>query len=195
MQFLGFAGTTSAVSGEDTLFLGQMCFVGARASLRNYLSRGGDNRMSTLDIYHVSPVWLQNLAVTAKGWSLARKRYKNSNDLVREYMLELSASEAEVLTEQTRRLRELLEEAYHEVPYYRQVLEPWKNRLGSMSLDDFTELPILEKSVLRSRVAEFQNMSRIRRFGSTRVQTSGTTGTPISFDYDWESVRHNFALR
>ena len=106
---------------------------------------------------------------------------------------------AEVLTGaaleqlQSRRLRELLEYAYANVPYTRRVMEA----AGVLPSDirkpsDLSRLPILRKADMRQN----RDALRSRVAGKlTPFSTGGSTGEPLLFDLPQERIASHIACR
>jgi len=105
----------------------------------------------------------------------------------------LSLSAEEVRAKQWTKLKILLEHAYKEVPYYRQLwdeidLPPSKIN----SLDDFEKLPILTKDIVRK---EYNNLIASNLIGKTETKaTGGSTGQPFSYEYTYESHKRREAI-
>jgi phenylacetate-CoA ligase len=146
-------------------------------------------------LYAVLPVPLQNVAVSLQGWRFARERY---GKIYQKYLDELMRSQwlshEEFREMQTNQLRSLLKEAVDNVPYYQRALSNISKKIDSISLDSIGEIPILEKFVLRTQTREFTNEQRLK-YGYSRVQTSGTSGSPLSIPQDSYSIKHNVAFR
>lgn len=150
--------------------------------------------MSMADnIYASSPIWLQNLFVSVRGWQYRHRRgddraiRKNLNFLLQSQ----EWSEEQFLEYQTQGLRNILRVAFENVPYYVEM----QRHLGLQPEDfkspgDIRHLPILEKSILRGNEQALLNQSFDLRKCSHGF-TSGTTGTPINV---YES-RESFSRR
>jgi len=105
----------------------------------------------------------------------------------------LSLSSEEVREKQWEKLKVLLEHAYEQVPYYRQLwdglgLPPSKIN----SLDDFSKLPILTKDIVRQ---EYDNLIAANYRGKSKTKsTGGSTGQPFSYEYTYESHKKREAI-
>lgn len=146
-------------------------------------------------IYAGMPVSLQNLVVSVKGWTLKRKRYggkyhQHLNNLMRSQWF----SAEEFRDMQLRELRKLIREAAENTVYYHKTLGHLLGGLESLTLENIADLPLLEKSVLRTRTWDFVNKERLR-YGYVESHTSGTSGSPLVMPYDFESGHHNEAFR
>lgn len=151
--------------------------------------------MSRLEaIYRQLPDWLQDVAVTVQGALYHRQRFGGA--FREEYNLLTAierASPLQLELLQVARLRRMLVHAATTVPYYQARIEPghWdKIRAGDWSA--FLELPITEKSSLRSAVGSFFSGGKVRS-NWIRWNTSGTTGTPLELYYDPEAVSRQYA--
>lgn len=145
-------------------------------------------------LYRYSPVWLQNLMVTAYGFMTYSQRY--GGNFLR-YVSELEESQwfsRKKLEEiQEKRTRIMIEHVYENVPYYRNLF----NKRGLLPkdikyVDNLKKIPILEKQTLRERRNEFiaQNISRRKLIP---YPTGGTTGTPLTIYTTKDAIQYNFA--
>jgi len=146
-------------------------------------------------IHRYSPVPLQHLLASAQGYAWTRRRY---NAAFRRYLSRLMASQwfspAEFLELQTHELRRLLRQALAQVPYYQHSLAPYRDSVERFTLADLAHLPIVTKDELRRHRDEFLDRDRLR-FGAAEGHTSGTSGAPLIWSYDWDSMRRNLAFR
>ncbi len=150
-------------------------------------------------IYAKSPLWLQNIMSSAKGWEF---RYRRVNDRIMRRQLEFLLdseywSPEEYRDYQREQLRQLLRIAFNNVPYYKEL----RKGLGCEPEDfkdpeDIRLLPILEKSEVRGKEYLFLNTS-IDLKKCSKGFTSGTTGTPIHLYETQEafSRRWGFVVR
>lgn len=128
-----------------------------------------------LPLYHRLPAPARDVAVSLRGWPLARLR---SSAWVRAEVAlgaHLERDAAAAAATAAERLRGILVHAAGMVPYYSRLfaergLDP--SRLGPA---DLARLPLLERPVLRARWAEFQSRAVLDRTAIV-TSTSGTTG-------------------
>lgn len=141
-------------------------------------------------VYERSPVWLQNLLVSAYGLRLRRLRY---GSVGRRTLARLRQSqwmsEKEVRDHQLSGLAEVAAAA-SDVPFYRQ-------RSGKVvqidSFETLRELPILTKSDVQRAGRELIS-DRYRRRRLAEVHTGGTTGKPLAIFCDGPTLQRNYAF-
>ena len=134
-------------------------------------------------VYSHSPVWVQNVLVSLRGWEY---RHVRSNDiLIRQQASFLEKSEQWSADDfdkyQTEQMRFLLSVAFEHVPWYREL----KRQMGCnvedfRTVEDLRLLPLLNKSQVRGQEHLFVNES-VNLGKASRGFTSGTTGTPINY--------------
>jgi phenylacetate-CoA ligase len=122
------------------------------------------------------------MGLVAAAHRATRPRYWRAVRQRRRFLLESEGWSADRLRDyQWRRLRDLLEHAWQNVPYYRQNLgaEPGDIR----DWDDFRRLPTLSKHDLQEHGERLiaTDVAPERRAYAT---TGGSTGTPVGFWYD-----------
>jgi phenylacetate-CoA ligase len=93
-------------------------------------------------------------------------------------------SAEELVRYQEQRLRQIIDQAYYRVPFYRDLFHRLKLRPDDLrTLTDLQKLPVLSKATLRAEFQRLQATNR-RRYRPRRCQTSGTTGEPLRFLLD-----------
>lgn len=146
---------------------------------------------AALRAYARSPVWLQNLALSAYGLHLRRLRYGSTG---REVLGRLRQSQwasiADVEAMQRAALREVVAAAARDVPLYRERgLRP----LGARALEDLESVATLVKSDVqgagRNCIAD-----RYRGRRLNEVHTGGTTGKPLAIFCDAATLQRNYAF-
>jgi phenylacetate-CoA ligase len=136
-------------------------------------------------LYNNSPIWLQNIMVSIKGGEYRYRRVKQR--IMAEQLAFLLESEHwntdQIRTYQGQQLRKLLQIAFKQVPYYRELRKNLGCKVEDFQLpEDIKQLPILEKSQLRGQEQLFINEA-IDLKKCTKGFTSGTTGTPLNLYY------------
>ncbi len=146
-------------------------------------------------LYDRAPVAVQNLMASVQGYRWARRRY---NRQFKRYLSSLMSSQWSSSQEfeqlQTQQLRSLVKEALENVPHYKASLRPFAGRVDGLRLADLADLPFIDKAQIRSALESFLNRSRLS-YGYCEGHTSGTSGAPMVWPYDWDSWRQTFALR
>lgn len=148
------------------------------------------------NLYYKSPVFLQNMAVTGFGYRLKKERYGKSSD---RYLQDLEKSERlnenEMQAQQCARFLKILRHCLTTVPYYKK----WLKRENA-TLDDFTSVsdlkyfPVTDKEMLRSNSKQFLSDNFRSAKDLIRVDTSGTTGTPVSIYCNRDGRTHHYAF-
>jgi phenylacetate-CoA ligase len=146
-------------------------------------------------IYVIMPVCIQSLMMGAKGWSLNRKRYGKRFHWYLDNLMRTQWFSAQQFHDlQVTELRKLVKEVSEHVPYYREKLSRFAGRIDKMSLEDLKELPFLDTSALRTNTKHFLNRQRLR-YGHEQGHTSGSSGSPLVWPYDMDSMNLNLAFR
>ncbi len=115
------------------------------------------------------------------------------------YLSELEKSQwwstSDLLAMQDEKLHKLIEHAYQNVPYYREVMDQNKLRPNDIrKSDDLQKLPILTREIVRLRAEDLR--ARDNHFRKSRIKsTGGTTGEPLQYLIDWDSWSHITACR
>lgn len=140
-------------------------------------------------IYDVSPVWMQQIGVSAYGIAWRRRRYGGRfQQAVCEFISREEYSQAEWHSYQTRQLRQLLAHSLAFAPHYREAFSSVGfsvKDLGQFELDDLRRLPLLEKETIRAEPAQFLARNVSERQLHTYL-TSGSTGTPLAIKFSSE---------
>lgn len=151
--------------------------------------------MSARSFYDHSPVFLQNLLTSVYGYQLHVLRYGGKYQQYLEQLEESQWWSGEQLRElQFELLQRLLFHAYDHVAFYRERFrEAGFHPRDLKSIDDLQRLPILTREDI------LQNAERMvaDNYPHSRLHqhfTSGTTGTPLRFYEDKDTVRRNYAF-
>ena len=141
-------------------------------------------------IYDHSPVLLQHLYTTPYGLQKRLGRYGGADyERYRRLFAESQSwSTAELRAYQDERLREVVAQAYEQVPFYRRRLDGLKLRPHDIrTVDDLRKLPLLTKDDIRGAGADMVARGYPRRKALV-ASTSGSTGYPLTL---WRSRRSN----
>ena len=95
-------------------------------------------------------------------------------------------SEEKIAEYQAAQLRNLLVHAGEHVPYYRELFRKLGfDPRGVTSRKDVEELPLLTRDIVRERYADLLDPTSVGK--NLKKGTSGSTGTPLKFEYSQES--------
>lgn len=144
-------------------------------------------------IYYHSPVWLQNLLVSAYGYRLYRKRYTGVFHEIRALLREARAWDRQQIEAwQSEKLHNMIRHCRQTVPYYQQLFADYGLHENDFtSVKDVQKLPILSKATLRENNDAFRSSSG----KAYMVQhTSGSTGTPLALEVNEYTYKLAMAL-
>lgn len=120
--------------------------------------------------------------------------YLNSIEHYKQFSEWSKTSFEEFKERQFRHLSHLLDYSYKNIPYYRQILSETsiyhKGSIKLQHIDQFSELPILTKDIIRSEGENMYVSSSVRKERGAYTNTSGgSTGEPIKVIQDREYGR------
>ena len=96
-------------------------------------------------------------------------------------------SRDELLAFQTKKLKRLIQHAYDNVTYYREVMEKLDLKPEDIkSVEDIKYLPLLTKEEIRKNQEKFVSKD-IRNRNTIPGSTGGSTGEPLKFVRDWNT--------
>ncbi len=146
--------------------------------------------MDPMKIYNHSPIFVQNILTTLQGFKLKKRRFGTAYT---EYLTELRErdySDKSFLTEyQNSRVRELVRYAYENSPFYKEFYKD-VDISAINTVEDLKKLPILPKELVRANI---EKMYTIPMSEGTVSNTSGTTGTSMTFVYTREDHQRRLA--
>ena len=154
--------------------------------------------MSTVEkIYRSSPHWVKNILVSLYGWKEQRKTHGKYYDEHYKVLKEILSADAGSLKDfQAKKLKVLLLESMSYSPYYRKVFQ--KQAISKETIEKknvmalLQTLPFLEKETLRNSTEEIVSANPERETCCV-INTSGTTGTPMTIAFDAESKQSTYA--
>lgn len=133
-------------------------------------------------IYDRSPILIQNVLTTIKGYQLKKQRY---NRLYYKY-LNYFKSIVDVFVEEQKQINKLLIHLKYNIPYYKKHLDGIPDE--QLNEEVLVNLPIISKEVLRRDISKLVNINHGEIF---KVTTGGTTGKSLNVYFD----REDFAKR
>ncbi len=149
--------------------------------------------MNVSSVYQRVPVMVQNVFATGYGLRELPRRHAGRFRLeVADLEQREWLSAQELAADQMSRLRATLLWSAERVPYYRRLFtELGLDPLDFTSIGDLSQLPLLDKEVVRSDPEDFlPDPPRPRLVAQT---TGGTTGTPLRYWATYDAVQINYA--
>jgi phenylacetate-CoA ligase len=146
-------------------------------------------------IYKNSPIIIQNMMITLYGIYIQRARYKGEyNKYFHIYTENLNKTPDKIYEYQNKKLNNILQQAYQEVPYYNKIFNQYGIDISKIKTkDDLRVIPYLEKSTIRNKPNEFiskkHNINKLYN-----ISTTGTTGTPLNIFCDRRVRQKNYAF-
>lgn len=147
--------------------------------------------------YRLSPWWAKNILISIYALNeRSHKRGKGYDSRYQQIKDLPNGDIEEVKAYQRAKLLNLLSDAYRFSPYYKIKLDNAGVSPEDINTQDILEilgkLPLLEKNNLRNNIKDIVSTS-LDRPTSDVTYTSGTTGMPLSIEYDDESRQITFA--
>lgn len=148
-------------------------------------------------LYMNMPSFIKSVLISIYGFYMNRKRYgKFYTKYYRQFVQNMHLSREQLLEIQRNKLFQLLEEVHQFSPYYKAKIDQAGGVKKLISKKEVTsvlkELPVLDKDTLRKHMNEIMNRNPLRA-KYYMINTSGTTGTPMSIAWDKESLQSTFA--
>ncbi len=146
-------------------------------------------------LYYAAPVWMQNLAFSAKGAQLRFRRY---NQYFKQRLAELKESQhwdaVRIAEYKNQQLASLIKHAADTVPYYKKLWsEHGINPSQVQTTDDLAKLPTLSKQTAREVQDDLVSAAYPPK-ALIKLLTSGTTGTPLCVRQTREIVGFQWAV-
>jgi phenylacetate-CoA ligase len=151
--------------------------------------------MSSVEkIYNTCPVFLQNWLISAYGLKLKREYGKHYKAVLAELLESEHFSVSEIKKSQNKILRQLTGYALRNVPYYREMANAANEVASNITVDTISDyFPVLSKDTFRDNQERFLS----REFNPQRllkINTSGTTGKPLTIYTTHEARQSNYAF-
>lgn len=144
-------------------------------------------------VYDHSPVWAQDLLLSAYGLQLKRTRYSGSYQRQLDQLMQ-ERTMAELQELQAQELSRLLVHAQRHVPWYRNMFAELGIHAHQVDPESFSHLiPVLDKHQVLTHAEQF--VADNLRPGQLRViHTSGTTGSPLNVVATTTALQKNYAF-
>jgi phenylacetate-CoA ligase len=147
-------------------------------------------------VYYKSPVFLQNIAVSAMGFKLRNERYRMAGEKkLAELMKTQFFNADEMLKYQSEAFVKTAQHAIRNTVFYKNWAN--ENRIKAediTSIKDLNVFPIVEKSYIRENPQKFKARPLSEKSKPITLHTSGTTGTPLSVYTDQDSRSEHYAF-
>ncbi len=147
-------------------------------------------------LYYKSPMFIQNIAVSAMGFKLRGERYRPAGQAKLNELLRTQYYSQEQMYEfQSKSFVALAQHAINNTTYYQR----WAKDAGVKAsdiktLEDINLFPLIEKSYIRENAHEFKATSKNPGAKPIKLHTSGTTGTPLTVYTDEDSRSEHYAF-
>lgn len=140
-------------------------------------------------IYAHSPVWIQNIGISAFGYVWRNRRFGGVFPAtLHDFKAREHFSSEQWAEYQTSYLRKILNHSLKTVFYYKnKLIEAGisDKELGSFELSDLARIPLLKKEDIRKNLDKLFSTSFINKKVYSYL-TSGSTGTPIAIKFSPE---------
>lgn len=150
-------------------------------------------------IYEKSPVWLQNILISAYGYQWKKRRY--GGIFKQEYH---AVKEREFYTTEqwqhytNTQLKKIVTHAFLNVPYYKEKFTACGitlNECNEINVEAINQLPITSKEDVRKfGTTHLLCTEKLREKGGSFFLSSGSTGTPVQIYYSHHMHQRWFAL-
>ncbi len=128
-------------------------------------------------IYQNSPHSLRDLFVTIYGIKMYHLRYtKNFEKYFHDYINLEKMSPTQIMCQQEKDCLRFIRYSASHSPFYKMI---YQNISMPSKIEELSSLPIVNKEMLRQNIGQVSTVPISRKH--TCIQTSGSTGTPMSF--------------
>ena len=150
--------------------------------------------MDIISIYERLPLFLQHAACSAEGLRIRLTRFDHRfHKLLRVAEARSYWTQDRIEQFRNERLQRFVQHAAETVPFYREEFARQKiNPAAIRDIKDLENLPIIDKSIVQSRILDFCSEGISRRT-TTAAHTSGTTGGGIRFPVSFSSTQEQWA--
>lgn len=145
-------------------------------------------------LYFTSPVFIQNIATSIYGYHLHHTRYGNDSEKILLELLESQCYSFQKIRElQESKLKNLIMHAYNNIPYYKELFNGHNLRPEDIKyIEDLSKIPLLEKDTIRRNAEKL--IYRNKKYKILKLNTSGTSGSPLVILCDVESRKHHYVF-
>lgn len=145
---------------------------------------------STIErLYGLTPIWFQNILISAYGRHLERARYTDEYRRHLEHLSTRRLDAGEVAELQNRLFLEFLDFAVKNSKFYRRFYKD-VDLTRIKSVEDISQLPLLDKETLRQNIEDVYTIPRNRGIAAN---TGGTTGKSLTVLFTPEDTQRRMA--
>jgi len=149
----------------------------------------------SMKIYSYSPIWVQNILSSLKGYQLRKLRY---GGIFKEELEKLDRSQwwpkEDLIYQQNENLQKTIQYAYKNVQYYKELFDTLKLVPSDFrTIEDLQKLPILTKKIVRIHFNKFISTS-VPKNSIIHYSTSGSTGSPLPLACDAATIQKDWAI-
>ncbi|MGB9862613.1 MAG: phenylacetate--CoA ligase family protein [Candidatus Saccharicenans sp.] len=126
--------------------------------------------------------FIRDMTINLYGYFLAKKRFGKTFKKYYNFLQESQWWDLKKLQEfQREKLKELIDIAYNNVPYYRKLFSEYGLTPSDINtIEDLNKLPSLNKNIIRENIKELLN-KKINRAEILKRYSSGTTGQKLEY--------------
>ncbi|VAW92736.1 hypothetical protein MNBD_GAMMA23-327 [hydrothermal vent metagenome] len=146
-------------------------------------------------LYNLSPVFIQNILVSVYGLKLKRLRYSGIYaGTLKKLLASQKLEKDKIYALQNKKLTELVEYAYKNIPYYQDILCKKNITPNEVNINNFAQhFPVLHKETIRTHPESF--VSQDHSLGKVvQINTSGTSGSPLNVVTSRSTIQENYAF-
>jgi phenylacetate-CoA ligase len=153
------------------------------------------NYQMKMNIYHHTPIFVQNMICTYIGWTYNKIRYgRNFDTFTRFYSESAKWSEGELKEFQREKVSELIRHCFLTVPYYR---EKWISM--GLTPGDFKNLEDISKLPYTTKEDVYENLTQMISDTSNKKElfvsmTGGSTGMPLTRYFTRKELQQHYAI-
>jgi phenylacetate-CoA ligase len=146
-------------------------------------------------LYDHSPIFFQNMFCSLYGFQLYRERYSGKWGQYFNWIDKTQYLSSDELHDiQINSLRNIIYHAVEYVPYYKEKIRIKSNEVNEInSMDVLNNIGIVDKETLRNSTDSFLS-EKYDKNKLIKINTSGTTGTPLTIYLSSEARKLNYAF-
>jgi len=145
--------------------------------------------------YNLSPIFLQNMLISAYGLKLKHTRYGGIfNASYQAAKQSYTFAPGEIAELQNASLLNIVNAATQCTPYYIETIRAKSSELSSITTETLKDyFPVLDKDSVKNNPSAFYNFT-VDKKQLKFINTSGTTGTPLNIAVTNTDIQKNYAF-